>query len=128
MTQALSPAQIVRSGLCIGCGACASGAEARMEWDDYGQLKPTGPATHRRSEAFARLCPFSPEATNEDAIAAARFPDAPQHDARLGRYTSCHVGAVAEAPFRERGSSGGMVSWVAAELMRRGGLMPFTRG
>ncbi|WP_207101109.1 Coenzyme F420 hydrogenase/dehydrogenase, beta subunit C-terminal domain [Paracoccus shandongensis] len=118
MTRALSPAQIVRSGLCIGCGVCASGPA--MAWDNYGQLKPTGPATHRRSEAFARLCPFSPDAANEDGIAAARFPDAPHQDARLGRHTSCHVGAVAEPPFRARGSSGGMVSWVAAELMRRG--------
>lgn len=120
MTQALSPAQIVRSGLCIGCGACASGADATMVWDDYGQLKPTGPATHQPSKSFAALCPFSPEATNEDAIAAARFPDAPLLDARLGRHISCYVGAAAEPPFRERGSSGGMVSWVAAELMRRG--------
>jgi coenzyme F420-reducing hydrogenase beta subunit len=120
MTQALSPAQIVRSGLCIGCGACASGADATMAWDDYGQLKPSGPASLRRSEGFAALCPFSPEATNEDAIAAARFPDAPLLDARLGRHISCYVGAAAEPPFRERGSSGGMVSWVAAELMRRG--------
>lgn len=120
MNRPLSPAQIVRSGLCIGCGSCVSGAEATMAWDDYGQLKPSGPATHRRSQDFAKLCPFSPEAANEDRIAAARFPEAPQHDARLGRYTSCHVGAVAEPPFRERGSSGGMVSWVAAELMRRG--------
>ena len=30
------------------------------------------------------------------------------------------VGHVAEAPFREQGSSGGMVSWVAAELLRTG--------
>ena len=120
MTQALSPAQIVRSGLCIGCGACASGADATMVWDNYGQLKPSGPASLRRSEGFAALCPFSPEATNEDAIAAARFPDAPLLDGRLGRHISCYVGAAAEPPFRERGSSGGMVSWVAAELIRRG--------
>ena len=120
MTQPLGPAQIVWSGLCIGCGACASGADATMTWDGYGQLKPAGPATLQRSEAFAKLCPFSPGAANEDAIAAARFPDAPHRDARLGRHTSCHVGAVAEPPFRERGSSGGMVTWVAAELLRRG--------
>lgn len=120
MSHALSPAQIVRSGLCIGCGACASSTGAAMEWDGYGQLKPSGPATQRPSEAFAGLCPFSPAAANEDVIAAARFPDTPHHDARLGRYISCHVGAVAEQPFREHGSSGGMVSWVAAELMRRG--------
>ena len=120
MSRALSPAQIVASDLCIGCGVCASGGEAGMAWDAYGQLKPHGTGTRRQTEAFAALCPFSPFAANEDQIAAARFPDAPHLDARLGRHISCHVGAVAEPPFRQRGSSGGMVSWVAAELMRRG--------
>ena len=41
-------------------------------------------------------------------------------DDRIGRHVSAHVGAAVEAPFRERGSSGGMVSWIAAELLRRG--------
>lgn len=118
----VSRAEIARSGLCIGCGACAVGQPGGMGWDAYGQLKPQGPRAWReaRDVAFSALCPFSPEAVDEDTLAAARFPDAPLHDARIGRHTSCHVGAVAEAPFRDRGSSGGMVSWVAAELLRRG--------
>ena len=74
MSRALSPAQIVASDLCIGCGVCASGGEAGMAWDAYGQLKPHGPATRRQTEAFAALCPFSPFAANEDQIAAARSP------------------------------------------------------
>lgn len=111
---ALSPQQMVASGLCIGCGACA--APGRMGWDAFGQLEPPSAPP---SEAFAALCPFSPVAADEDRIAAARFPAA-LHDERLGRHVATLVGAVAEPPFRERGSSGGMVSWVAAELLRTG--------
>ena len=109
----VSPGAIVRSGLCIGCGACAAGEpQARMEWDRFGQLKPTGPAAwmDTPTEAFSATCPFSPRAEDEDSIAARAFPDAPMLDDRIGRHVSAHVGAAVEAPFRERGSSGGMVS------------------
>ncbi|WP_134725347.1 Coenzyme F420 hydrogenase/dehydrogenase, beta subunit C-terminal domain [Paracoccus luteus] len=121
----VSPRQIIRSGLCIGCGSCAVGRADRgvgMGWDGYGQIRPQGaPAWLSTPDAgFSARCPFSPAAANEDAIAAARFPDAPLHDGRIGRHISCHVGAVAQPPFRERGSSGGLTTWVAAELMARG--------
>jgi len=179
--EALTPADIMASGLCIGCGGCATKG---MAWDKYGQRKPsaatladcdkrhagpvpasTGPQTHQpegtrnsgcrdqpgMTEAdnvtptthrhpalepgsnaphtlppdqapttFAQTCPFSPQARNEDQLAIARFPHAPHHDARLGRYEANYVGHAEQAPFRERGSSGGMVSWVAADLLASG--------
>lgn len=106
------------SGLCIGCGGCTTlDAAARMRWDRYGHLKPEGRAVD--GDRFARICPFSPQAADEDEIAARLFPGAPQSDAMIGRYAAAYVGHVAEAGFRAQGSSGGMVSWVAAELLRR---------
>lgn len=92
-----------------------------MEWDGYGQLKPVGPANwyRARTAAFTRRCPFSPNARNEDEIARDRFPGAPAADPALGRFEHAYVGHAAEG-FREDGSSGGLVSWVAAELLRRG--------
>jgi len=119
----VSPRDIVRSGLCIGCGSCASAEpRAEMRWDGYGQLKPAGPADwyNTPSEAFSRTCPFSPAAADEDAIAIGRYPEAPQDDRAIGRFEDAYVGHAAEPGFRERGSSGGMVSWVAAELLRTG--------
>ena len=119
----LSPREVVRSGLCIGCGGCtATDERAVMRWDRDGFRKPEGPVDWyaRPSAKVARRCPFSPSARNEDAIAAERFPDAPEVDARLGRLEGCYVGHVVEEPWRVAGSSGGMVSWVAAELLRTG--------
>jgi coenzyme F420-reducing hydrogenase beta subunit len=121
----LSPKDIVRSGLCIGCGGCVARAESsgpRMGLDRYGQYKPTGsPAWFgRRSPEFSRTCPFSPSARNEDELAAELFPEAGHHYASLGRYRAAYVGHVAEGDFRARGSSGGMVSWVLIELLRMG--------
>lgn len=93
-----------------------------MIWDARGQLKPSGPADwyRERSAAFSRQCPFSPNALDEDAIAGDRFAAAAHHDAAVGVFEQAFVGHVAEAGFREQGSSGGMVSWVAAELLRTG--------
>jgi len=115
----------VRSGLCIGCGSCVASApdpRSAMAFDAYGQLKPNGPKAWlgRRSAALARTCPFSPAAADEDEISARRFPEAPMRDARVGRFEAAYVGHVVEGDFRTEGSSGGLVSWTAAELLRRG--------
>lgn len=112
---------MIRSGLCIGCGACATSGED-MRWNGYRQLEPGGtPAWRRAPDArLARICPFSPIAANEDAIATSRFADAPVADPRLGRFEAAYVGHVAEGAFRAQGSSGGLVTWVASELLRTG--------
>ena len=92
-----------------------------MALDLYGQFRPEGDAAWLRHgpEAFARTCPFSPHAADEDVIAEALFPLALRHET-VGRLLSAYVGHVETDGFRDRGSSGGMVSWVLEELMRRG--------
>jgi len=125
MKDLLSPKDIVGSGLCIGCGSCVAQArlaDAHMEFDAYGQLKPVGPSAWFRhdSEAFTRTCPFSPDARNEDQLAATLFPAPAHRDAALGSFQTAYVGYVAEEEFRMQGSSGGMVTWVAMELLRKG--------
>lgn len=125
MSKLLSPKDIVDSGLCIGCGSCVAQAnlpEAKMAFDDYGQLKPKGDAAwfNRGSQHFTQTCPFSPVAKNEDYLAANLYPAAEQQHAAIGRFQSAFVGHVGEEDFRLQGSSGGMVTWVATELMRKG--------
>lgn len=120
----ISPAQVVRSGLCIGCGSCAAQSEdpqALVQLDAYGQMRPHGPGRwlRERSERLARTCPFSPAAPSEDELGAELFPESPP-DAWVGRARASYVGFVAEDGYRDRGSSGGMVSWVLAELLRQG--------
>ena len=118
-----SPAEIVRSGLCIGCGGCvAADPRASMQWDKSGFLKPAGPAEwyEAPSECVAQSCPFSPDTANEDSIAAGRFASAAAHDAAIGSFEAAYVGHASEDPFRPQGSSGGLTSWAAAELLRTG--------
>jgi coenzyme F420-reducing hydrogenase beta subunit len=111
-----TPREMAREGLCIGCGSCAE----LMRWDKSGFLKPE-PAT-RVPESFSRQCPFSPLAPNEDEIAAERFGQAPVADSRIGRFEAAYVGHVSELGFRRNASSGGLTSWVAAELLCTGAI------
>jgi coenzyme F420-reducing hydrogenase beta subunit len=114
---------MVRSGLCIGCGSCASTADhASMEWNRDGFLEPKGPREwfEAASDSFSGQCPFSPAAMNEDALAAERFSNAAAADLSIGRVEAAYVGHALDSPFRSNGSSGGLTSWVAAELLRTG--------
>jgi coenzyme F420-reducing hydrogenase beta subunit len=93
-----------------------------MRFDAYGQLKPHGSEAwfRHRSESFTRTCPFSPAAIDETQLATELFPAPNQRDAALGHFQTAYVGHVSEEDFRLQGSSGGMVTWVATELLRRG--------
>lgn len=93
-----------------------------MDWDRDGFLKPRGAPEWAEppSERFSHQCPFSPAAANEDEIAAERFPAAATSDRRIGRFEAAYVGHALEDPFRRNGSSGGLTSWVASELLRTG--------
>jgi coenzyme F420-reducing hydrogenase beta subunit len=116
---AFSPTDIVRSDLCIGCGACTLVAgDGAMAWDRDGFRKPAGAFTRVPTAAVAARCPMSPAATNEDVIAAELFDASP--DPRLGRSLAAYVGHVEEGEWRAQGSSGGLTSWVAGELLRTG--------
>ena len=93
-----------------------------MKLDEFGNYRPRGEAIwlHQPTQEFAQICPFSPVAANETQIARELFPDAPARDSRIGAFEAAYVGYVAEADFRLNGSSGGLVSWVANELLKNG--------
>lgn len=124
MSELLSPKDIVQSGLCIGCGSCvaqAGSVQASMNFDKFGELKPNGNGWyHSKNAKVNSTCPFSPDAKNEDEIAAERFPVSNHRDPFIGSFQTAYVGYVTEEDFRLQGSSGGMVTWVATELMRKG--------
>jgi coenzyme F420-reducing hydrogenase beta subunit len=86
-----------------------------MRLDRYGQLKPVV----SEARGFAELCPFSPDASDEDAIARERFGSARHYDPLIGRFEAAYVGYVREGRYRAEGSSGGMASWTAVELLDR---------
>ncbi len=112
--------RIISGGYCIGCGACAAmdPDQICMEFDQYGMYQPqfNGELDAVAAGAILKVCPFSDEGPNEDELALNLFPETMQNE-QLGRYSALYAGYVAESEFREKGSSGGMVSWILTELL-----------
>lgn len=117
---------VISGGYCIGCGACASVVDSpyRMQFGELGTYLPTLSAQSSPSAAqhaaTAAVCPFSAAAIDETTIAAGLFGDETAWHADIGFYRKTYVGHVVEGGFRERGSSGGMGSWLASELLAAG--------
>lgn len=73
-----------------------------------------------QSAQAVAVCPFSNQGPNETEIGQSLYGDSATFDARLGYYADLFVGHVSEAPYREKGSSGGVLTWILAELLRTG--------
>ena len=116
---------VVSGGYCIGCGACASvpGSPIQMKLNEHGQFQANfEPSANDTSLSISvrAVCPFSGEESNEDRIAQELFgKDCEYHD-KIGYYLATYAGYVSEENFRDRGSSGGIGSWVLVQLLKEG--------
>ncbi|MCA9188147.1 MAG: Coenzyme F420 hydrogenase/dehydrogenase, beta subunit C-terminal domain [Pirellulaceae bacterium] len=110
---------VLAGGFCVGCGACASlpNGTYRMEYTEDHNYRAARSQPGRDTHA-AQVCPFSSEATNETEIAAALYPNC-HTDERLGKYLGTYAGHAKLGGIRERGSSGGLTTWVAQQLLSR---------
>jgi coenzyme F420-reducing hydrogenase beta subunit len=115
---------VVRAGACIGCGGCAVASQGayRIGFGKLGmyQAEKTAAAFVPDEDALATVCPFSNAAENEDQIAKRLFPHAPHAHPAVGVWQKAYVGWATEGAFRQQGSSGGITSWLLAELLRLG--------
>jgi coenzyme F420 hydrogenase subunit beta len=114
--------KVIAKGICVGCGACAAVAptDFQLEFTEQGQfaahaLRPAA----ERSRDISPLCPMSGEGPDETALAARLWPDLPSHP-EIGKHGKTGVAWVEEGEFRARGSSGGLLTWLAATLLERG--------
>jgi len=114
---------VVKGGYCIGCGACASleKSPVKVQFDDHKKLQArvVGDITDDSIAPYLSVCPFSGESLNEDEIGKDLFSAHAQKDDKLGYFINNYAGYVAEDSFRDRGSSGGMGTWILAELIKR---------
>lgn len=114
--------QVVSGGYCIGCGVCAAiDPSISVRFDAVGRLQAELPRDHLPIPAATAACPFSGVGPNEDELAEGLFTDAAiKQDSRIGRHLACFAGWVKEGDLRERGSSGGLGTWLQCELLDRG--------
>jgi coenzyme F420 hydrogenase subunit beta len=114
--------QVIAGGYCIGCGACSFADPARfaMRFGDDGAWRAARLPNAAPDEGMAdRLCPFTGNGPDETGIAAGLWPHLPAQ-AEIGRYLSTIVGHVTDEALRLSGGSGGLITWLSGELLRRG--------
>lgn len=114
--------RVIEGGYCIGCGVCSAmrPEEFALSFSPEGMFRSERlvPAEARRDD-ISGLCPMSGAGPDESEIAAALWPGLPAHPG-IGRHALTAVAWVEEGGFRAAGSSGGLLSWLAAEMLRRG--------
>ncbi|WP_340245674.1 Coenzyme F420 hydrogenase/dehydrogenase, beta subunit C-terminal domain [Sulfitobacter pontiacus] len=108
--------KVISGGYCIGCGGCAVDDNNITIRDDIFGMPQ---AEIERNSFSDEICPFA-STISEDEISDRLYKQNTSYDERIGRYISNYIGFVAEPGYRDSGSSGGMVSWVLAQLFLRG--------
>ena len=104
---------------CIGCGSCAYLDPAfQIVRNEDGCNQATLYDVDMQRDDISACCPFA-TTTNEDVIGKDLFAqqDGIHHDSHLGYWLQAYVGYVSTDGWRTRGSSGGMVSWMAAMML-----------
>ncbi len=117
---------VVPNGLCVGCGMCAAVLpdNLRMETDLYGTYRPRVLKDDPGSwgHVSRQVCPFADTVENEDSIAMKDFGliDGIHHCSETGYYLQCFAGHVNDEPSRLASSSGGLITWLAEQLLSAG--------
>lgn len=110
------------STYCVGCGSCAALNPAfRIARNIDGCYRANIVGEPKDWAAAERVCPFA-SMVDEDQLGEELFAGQPgiRHDEYQGYYLNDYVGYVAADGWRSRGSSGGMVSWLAARMLEDG--------
>ncbi len=108
---------VIRNDYCSGCGVCSATGNSpfSMRLDENGRyfpvLKPKAPVD------ASIVCPFASHQVNENDLARKYFKNL-HHDDHLGYVRKTYVGHVIERDYRQKGSSGGLVTWLTDELLK----------
>ncbi len=107
---------------CVGCGSCAyldPAFHILKNTDGCYQAVIQGKVSD--ANKLVGACPFA-SSVNEDEIGADLFSrqTGVHHDAYLGYWLNAYVGYAMADGWRSRGSSGGMVSWLASKMLEDG--------
>ena len=107
---------------CVGCGACAyldPAFNIVKNIDGCYQASVQGSIVNE--DAVSSACPFA-SSINEDVLGGELFSKQAgvHHDQYLGYWLNAYVGYVSADGWRSRGSSGGMVSWLASKMLEDG--------
>ncbi|MFS0750389.1 Coenzyme F420 hydrogenase/dehydrogenase, beta subunit C-terminal domain [Oceanobacillus sp. 1P07AA] len=116
---------VIANDYCIGCGACASidNSPFEIKFNENGEYKAYLKKEFKNNNQINNVnevCPFSNDSDNETEIGKNLFEDfEASFNQYTGYYLNNYAGYVKESSYRNNGSSGGMGSWIAAQLMEQ---------
>lgn len=118
---------VIKGGYCIGCGICALHADSpyeivRTKYLQYqAQRKSSNSFVDKNIEnSLKEVCPFSGESLSEDELGKDIFGlPVEKYNDKLGYFLNTYVGSCSTESYRDKGSSGGLVSWILSELLNK---------
>ncbi|GAA0343370.1 Coenzyme F420 hydrogenase/dehydrogenase, beta subunit C-terminal domain [Oceanobacillus oncorhynchi subsp. oncorhynchi] len=116
---------VIENDYCIGCGACASldNSPFEIKFNENGEYKAYLKEEYKNNveiNNINEICPFSNDSDNETEIGRNLFEDfGASFNKYTGYYLKNYAGYVKESSYRDNGSSGGMGSWIAAQLLEQ---------
>ncbi|MFD1064403.1 Coenzyme F420 hydrogenase/dehydrogenase, beta subunit C-terminal domain [Oceanobacillus locisalsi] len=116
---------VIENDYCIGCGACASleGSPFEIKFNENGEYKAflkDADTNNIEINNINEVCPFSNDSKNETEIGENLFKDfGASFNKYTGYYLNNYAGYVTESSYRDNGSSGGMGSWIAVQLLEQ---------
>lgn len=113
---------VIKNDYCIGCGMCAAveNSPFKIVYNSYGNVvaDPISQSALKASPVkVLGLCPFSDQSKNEDKLSEIYLAANTNNDSNIGRYEACYAGYVKAGEYRRKGSSGGIIKWLAAKLL-----------
>lgn len=112
---------VITNGVCVGCGACAVVDDnISIRRNKFGSMEASVSSGKLEALSIAdRVCPFSDNSLNENAIATKLFSNCDNFDTRTGYYNDIFYGRRSDDDALLESSSGGLTSYVAIELLKK---------
>jgi len=118
--------RIISNDLCVGCGICAGVLPEvfRMYTNKYGAYLPEliKETNEDWGQLSLKVCPFADNRDNEDTISERLFSQQQgiNHRSETGYYLQCFAGHVSDEQTRLEATSGGIITWLAGEMLSSG--------
>lgn len=113
---------VIKNNYCIGCGLCATVKDSPFttEYNALGNIVAVPQSEKALDKSTAKvleICPFSGKSKNEDELSELYLSTNTHSDNQLGKFESCYAGYVKAGDYRSKGSSGGVIKYLAAKLL-----------
>lgn len=115
--------EVVERGMCVGCGGCGAATSGAIPVT-IGRLgvyqASLDDVSEKDRRIGSRVCPFSDESADEDALGAPQGPTGLNSDPRLGQFSKVAAGRRSADRTLAGSSSGGLTSWTLTKLLEGG--------